>query len=440
MTAMDRLLAAAALTLALPLLTVAQSPPLVVLSSNATRVVLQQLTPALERTAGRGIELKFSNSIDLRTRIQQGERFDVAVLAASAIDALAADSFLAPSSRIDFARAGVGVAIRKGATPPDISTPDKLKQAFLAARSVAYVGQGATAPIVRAIFDRLGIAAEMQAKVRIVPGGAAEVVARGEAEIGLTQISEILPVAGAALAGPLPDSLQVYTVFSAAVAAKSPASAAARRVLTMLIAPSSAGAITASGMQPVGPPNRLPPIPVSQMTDAQRKAAEEFKVIRKGAEVSGPFFPLLRSPELMVRTSALGEYLRYRSTLPPRLSEFVILLTARAWTQQYEWNAHYGIALKAGVSAATANAIAEGRKPADLAADHEALYEFCQELLATKGVSDATYQRALALFGEQGVVDTVGIVGYYSMLAMVLNTARTPGGDSAAPVLQALPK
>ena len=187
-------------------------------------------------------------------------------------------------------------------------------------------------------------------------------------------------------------------------------------------------------------PDRLPPIPSSRMTEAQRQAVEEFKVIRKGADVTGPFIPLLRSPELMVRTSALGEYLRYRSRLEPRLSEFVILLTAREWTQQYEWNAHYGIALKAGVSAEIANAIAEGRRPQGMAADHDALYDFCQELLKTKAVGDANYQRVVTLLGEQGVVDTVGIVGYYSMLAMVLNTARTPGEPSTAPRLRPLPK
>lgn len=431
---MNRCLATGVITFALPALATAQSPPLVVLSSNATRAALQQLAPEMERAAGRAVELRFANSADLRTRIEQGERFDVAVLTAAAIDALVANGKLAHDSRADVAKAGVGVAIRTGATPPDLSTPDALKKAFMAARSVAFVGQGATASIVRGIFDRFGIAAEMQAKTRLVLR-AAEAVARGEAEIGLTQISEILPVAGATLAGPLPGELQVFTQFRAAAAASSTAPDLARAVIAIMTSPSSAGTITASGMQPSIAPDRLPPIPASRMTDAQRKAADEFRVIRNGAEVSGPFVPLLRSPELMVRTSALGEYLRYRSRLPPRLSEFVILMTAREWTQQYEWNAHYAIALKAGVSADTANAIAEGRRPAGMAADHEALYNFCQELFRTKGVSDATYQRLVNMFGEQGVVDTVGIVGYYSMLAMVLNTARTPGGESTAPRL-----
>ena len=431
---MTRRLAAGVITIMFPLSATAQSPPLVVLSSNATRAALQQLAPAMEHATGRAVQFRFANSADLRTRIEQGERFDVAVLTAAAIETLTANGRLARDSRADVAKAGVGVAIRMGAAPPDLSTPDGLKKALIAARSVAFVGQGATASIVRGIFDRFGIAAEMQAKTRLVLG-AAEAVAHGQAEIGLTQISEILPVAGATLAGPLPGELQVFTQFRAAAATSSSAPDLARGLIAVMTSPSSAGTITASGMQPAIAPDRLPPVPVSQMTDAQRKAVDEFKVIRNGAGVSGPFFPLLRSPELMVRTSALGEYLRYRSRLPPRLSEFVILMTAREWTQQYEWNAHYPIALKAGVSADAANAIAEGRRPAGLAADHETLYDFCQELFRTKGVSDATYQRLLNVLGEQGVVDTVGIVGYYSMLAMVLNTARTPGGESTAPRL-----
>lgn len=425
---------AVGVALLLPVLAGAQPAPLVVLSSNATRAALLALAPALENATGRAIEFRFSNSADLRTRIQQGERFDVAVLTGTAIDELAAAGKLLPTSSMEIARAGVGIAIRNGANAPDISTPEALRQALLAVRSIAYVGQGATASIITGIFERFGIAIEMQAKTRLVRG-AAEAVAAGEAEMGLTQISEILPVAGVTLLGPLPAGLQVFTLFKAAVAASSPAPDLARKAIAVLLSPSSAGPFNASGMQPPSSSDRLPPIPAAQMTDAQRKAAEEFKAIRNGAEVSGPFFPLLRSPELMVRTSALGEYLRFRSALPPRLSEFVILLTAREWSQQYEWNAHYGIALEAGVSVEIANAIAEGRRPAGMSADHDALYDFCQELLKTKGVSDAAYQRALTLLGEQGVVDTIGIAGYYSMLAMVLNTARTPAGASTAPVL-----
>ena len=170
----------------------------------------------------------------------------------------------------------------------------------------------------------------------------------------------------------------------------------------------------------------------AQLTPAQREAVDAFRTAR-GAEISGPFYPLLRSPELMTRTRAMGDYLRYKSALPPRLSEFVILLTAREWTQQYEWNAHYPIAVKAGVKREILDAIAEGRRPSAMSDEETILYEFCQELHHDKAVSDATYARALKAFGEQGVVDAIGISGYYTLLAMTLNTARTPAGENRQP-------
>jgi 4-carboxymuconolactone decarboxylase len=176
--------------------------------------------------------------------------------------------------------------------------------------------------------------------------------------------------------------------------------------------------------------DRLPPIPPEKLTDVQKKAVEEFKAARK-ADVTGPFVPLLRSPEVMNRARAMGDYLRYRSVLPPRLSEFVILLTSRAWTQNYEWSAHAPLALQAGINAETVAAIADGRRPDKMTEDEDVLYTFCEELRRNQSVSDATYARALGRFGEQGVVDTLGITGYYTFLAMVLNTARTPATTSA---------
>src|SRR6266446_1162459 len=174
-----------------------------------------------------------------------------------------------------------------------------------------------------------------------------------------------------------------------------------------------------------GAQDRLPPIPAGALTEAQRQAVAEFKAARS-ADISGPFVPLLRSPEVMNRARAMGDYLRYKSALPPRLSEFVILLTARRWTQQYEWNAHRALALQGGLRAEIVQAIADGRRPEKMAADEDVVYTFCDELAKTQGVSDATYGRAVAALGEQGVIDTLGLTGYYTMLAMVLNTARTP--------------
>jgi len=185
--------------------------------------------------------------------------------------------------------------------------------------------------------------------------------------------------------------------------------------------------------------DRMPPIAADKLTEAQKKAIEEFRTARS-AEISGPFVPLLRSPEVLGRARAMGDYLRYRSALPPRLSEFVILMTARAWTQNYEWNAHEALARQAGLQAAVIKAIADGRRPDNMADDEEILFSFCDELRRNQSVSDATYARAVTKFGEQGVIDTVGLVGYYTMIAMVLNTARTPLPGGALPVLTPLPR
>jgi 4-carboxymuconolactone decarboxylase len=184
--------------------------------------------------------------------------------------------------------------------------------------------------------------------------------------------------------------------------------------------------------------DRLPPIPQDKLTDAQKKAIDEFKAARS-ADVSGPFVPLLRSPEVMNRARAMGDYLRFRSALPPRLSEFVILLTARQWTQQYEWHAHEPLARQAGLRPEIIDAVAEGRRPQRMAEDEEILYTLCDEITRLRSVSDATYARALKAFGEQGVVDALGITGYYTMLAMVMNTARTPLPPGATPKLQPRP-
>ena len=188
-----------------------------------------------------------------------------------------------------------------------------------------------------------------------------------------------------------------------------------------------------------GAQDRMPPIPASQLTDAQKKAVAEFVAERK-ADVSGPFVPMLRSPEVMNRARAMGDYLRFNSVLPPRLSEFAILITARRWTQNYEWDAHSSLALQGGLSADIVKAIAEGRRPEHMAADEETVYTFCDELGRNQSISDPTYARTVATFGEQGVIDILGISGYYTMLAMVLNTARTPVPAGHTPALSPFPR
>jgi 4-carboxymuconolactone decarboxylase len=176
--------------------------------------------------------------------------------------------------------------------------------------------------------------------------------------------------------------------------------------------------------------DRLPPLPSGQMSAEQAAAAQQFLDTRK-VPVFGPFVPLLRSPELMLRAKEMGDYLRYRSALPPRLSELAILLTARAWSQNVEWEIHHPEAIKAGLAASTIDAIASGRRPDRLAADEAAVYDVTTQLEQSKKVDDATYARAVALLGARGVVDLVGINGYYTLLAMILNTAQTPAKDAA---------
>ena len=172
-------------------------------------------------------------------------------------------------------------------------------------------------------------------------------------------------------------------------------------------------------------PDRMPPIPAARLTAAQRRAARELSAGPRGA-VIGPFVPALRSPELMRRLQRLGEYLRYGNALGRRLTELAVLLTARAWTQQFEWAMHAELAAEEGLPRAVIGAIAAGRRPARLQGAEAVVYDFFVELERTQTVSDATYARAVAELGEAGVVDLIGVIGYYSMLAMLLNVARTP--------------
>lgn len=184
-----------------------------------------------------------------------------------------------------------------------------------------------------------------------------------------------------------------------------------------------------------GAQDRMPLIPEDRLTAAQTAAIDELRQVR-GIELRGPWIPLSRSPEVLARARAMGDYLRYESVLPPRLSEFLILLTAREWTQQYEWQAHRAIALDAGVAPETVAAIAAGRRPDSMDAAQTALYDLFTELHRDRDVGDATYAAALTQFGEQGIVDAVSIVGYYTLLAMVMNTAHTalpPGAAAALP-------
>jgi 4-carboxymuconolactone decarboxylase len=177
----------------------------------------------------------------------------------------------------------------------------------------------------------------------------------------------------------------------------------------------------------------MPPLAEAAMNEAQRAAAAALIAGPRGG-VKGPFIPLLRSPELMDALGKVGEVLRFRSALPQRLGEFAMLVISREWTQQFEWAVHAPLALKAGLKQDTLRSLADGRRPEAMAADEALVYDLCQELLRTRGLSDATYAGAVALLGEQGLVDLLGTIGYFTTVSMILNVAHTPAASGATPL------
>jgi 4-carboxymuconolactone decarboxylase len=171
--------------------------------------------------------------------------------------------------------------------------------------------------------------------------------------------------------------------------------------------------------------DRLPTISPDNYSEEQRSAAAEFEAARKGP-VFGPFEPLMHSPKLMSQARALGDYLRFQSAIGNTLSELAILITARAWGQDYEWSYHKPIAIKVGIKPEIIEAIADGRMPAGMSEDEDAVYQFSTELHHNKRVSDATFARVEKRWGKKGVVDLTGINAYYTLLAMQLNVAQYP--------------
>ena len=183
------------------------------------------------------------------------------------------------------------------------------------------------------------------------------------------------------------------------------------------------------------PDDRMPPMTPEQMTPAQKAAAEQFEKER-GMGIGGPFVPLSRSPEVLRMATHIGKYLRTQSPVPTKLSELATLITARRWSQNFEWYAHEGIAKHAGLKESIITAIGEGRHPDGMADDEAAVYAFCTVTHRNGRVCDATYAKAKGLLGEHGVIDLVAICGYYTLLAFAMNIARTPLPDGVAPALK----
>ena len=193
-----------------------------------------------------------------------------------------------------------------------------------------------------------------------------------------------------------------------------------------------------TGSKAVSAQTRLPIIPIDQYTPEQVKAAQEFELVRKRAPW-GPFAMLMYSPELMNNARSMGDYLRYKSSIPNMLSEFAILITAREWSQDYEWSIHYPIAIKAGLKIEIAAALKDGRRPEEMGEDETLIYDFTIELQRNKRVSDLTFAKVEKRFGKKGVVDLAGIAGYYTFLAMEMNTARHPAPAEGGIHLPRLP-
>jgi 4-carboxymuconolactone decarboxylase len=187
--------------------------------------------------------------------------------------------------------------------------------------------------------------------------------------------------------------------------------------------------------------DRMPPIPADKQTAPQKKAIADYKDLRKADLTGPPWTVLLRVPDLIVPSLQLRLHNQTANNpLGARLTEFAILIAAREWTNNFEWNAHASAATTAGLSAAIIAAVADGRRPERMAEDEEILWDFCNELLHNKSVSDPTYARALAKFGEAGAVEAASLEGYYTYLSMVMNTARSPLPANVKPPLASFPK
>jgi 4-carboxymuconolactone decarboxylase len=196
-------------------------------------------------------------------------------------------------------------------------------------------------------------------------------------------------------------------------------------------------------------PRRFALTPLTEMTPEQRAVANAIMTGPRAAvgspaaapgatSLSSPFNVWNRRPELADRLQKVGEYIRFKSSLPARLNEFAILITARKWSAQYEWFAHHRLAMAAGLNPAVAEDLANGRAPANMKPDEQVIYDFATEMHEGHGVSDATFKRAVEAFGEQGVADLIAVSGYYVLVAMTVNVDRTPIPNNGKPPLPLL--
>ena len=231
----------------------AHATELKVIASVGVRAVLTELAPAFERTTGHKLSLIYGTAVPLKRQIDGGETFDIVMLVPTMIDDLIKQNKAVTGSSTNVAKVGVGVAIKKGEPKPDITSADTFKKTMLAAKSIVYTKESQTSAVVIPLMDRLGIVADMTPKTILETSSSATAqdVANGKAELGFILISEILPVPGIELAGPLPTELQRYVVFTAGIGATSKDTAAARAFIDFLKSPVAAPVLKANGMEPL---------------------------------------------------------------------------------------------------------------------------------------------------------------------------------------------
>jgi molybdate transport system substrate-binding protein len=223
-----------------------------VLSTHAVMDVTVELGQQFERATGRKLSFSYDPANVLKRRIDGGEEFDVAIVTRQVLDDFAKRGTIMPDTRTDIGRSGLGVSVRKGARKPDIGTVEDFKRAMLAAKSVVRSKDGTSGIYFETLLDRLGIAEDMRGKIKLGPSGrVAELVAKGEADMVVQQISELLPVSGADFAGPFPDELQLYTVFSAGVGTASKNRDAAKALIGSFVTPAAVALFKAKGLEPV---------------------------------------------------------------------------------------------------------------------------------------------------------------------------------------------
>lgn len=248
---------AAGLWISLPAPAIGQAPACRVFTTRAIRTVLDQVGPEFERSRRHRLDITTDIAAPMVRRVRSGEPFDVLVAAPDQIDALARDGVIMPETRVDLARSGIGIAVRKGATPPDVSSVDAFKRTLLNARSIAYLKEGQSGVYLARLLEDLSIAAAIEPKV-VRPDGdiVSELVARGDVEIGMVVVTQILTTPGVTLVGPLPEEIQNYVVFSAGISSHSRAAGAAKDLLAFLAGPAAREVMRAQGMQPMSDARR----------------------------------------------------------------------------------------------------------------------------------------------------------------------------------------